>query len=1069
MQFPRFTSSTTALEREIAELKEENARLREAGDFTWFADHPVPGFIVNAINGQILDVNEAALRLYRYDRKELLNQPFDRFRISKGSSFSRRDLNAGLIGDGNWSVKQQRRDGTVFSAELMVHPLTWRGKAAEFIQIWDISRRIDAEVSLRVIERRYQWLMAHATESLWRFELEVPVPVGLPVEEQVQRFYQYAYLAEASHSTAAIYGYPSAQSMIGIRLAEMLPRSPANDAFLAQFIQSGYHLIDAESLEIDANKQQKWFLNRLVGDVEGGLMVRAWGASLDVTDRKRLEEHQKQTDQLWRDALENLQLLALFLDDQGCVTYLNPYFCKITGWTKEELIGKPLADVWAPWHTGIESQPAGALHSGNLRNYCTSTLQTRSGNLLHIHWNNTLIHNTQGNAIGVFCIGEDVTEQERINAAFQESESRYRRLVDGLPLGLYRSTPEGKLIFANPVALKLLGISSLEAAEHINLNQYGYGPSYSRQEFRQRLDRDGIVHGLEFPWHKPDGQEYWLREHARVVRDEQGRITCYEGTLEDITLEKLATRSNEERKEHYRMLSELAPIGIVMTCLGRIIHVNQFMTRMLGYDDPDELMNHSILDFIHASDRDGIAEAFLNIPEAGGQSSVIERRLIRKDGSTLYVQAHVALVNVNNKRGSVIVVRDISEERHAESERRRWQQRILEMQKLESLGLLAGGLAHDFNNQLTVILGHACLMQKQLPPDNALLALVQPIEQAARHSTDLCQQMLSFAGRSKIKMMEANLTQLVQDTAGLLTIACAKKAQLHFELDVDLPQLQVDHAQLRQVLINLVSNASESMPPDQQGNIYIKTGKIRVDQDYQNPEVTLELPPGEYVHLDVTDNGSGMDVDTRRRIFEPFFTTKTTGRGLGLPAVLGIIRSHGGAIEVTSKLRQGSVFRVFLPINKPVAASPVVPPDTMMNATPGSILVVDDDPSLRALICQVLKKRGWKVYEAADGETACDLVQQPGCDIRLALIDLVLPGLDGVETLKQLWKVQPLLAAIAMSSYGAAELEHRFAGYPLKGVLPKPFTPASLEKAVDHILRTHPIGTVSGEFGAYSI
>jgi two-component system, cell cycle sensor histidine kinase and response regulator CckA len=1046
-------SSHSGLEKELARLREENARLKAGGELPWFSDHPVPGFIVSAKSGAILDVNHAAMRQYRFDRKELLDRNMEMLRAAGSGSYSRIDVESTLQNKAGWTVKQQRRDGSVFTAEMIVHPIQYHGISAEFVQVWDVSRRVDAELTQRSIERRYHWLMEHATESLWRFELEVPIPVGIPVDEQIERCYRFGYLAEASASTARFYGYPSTNAMIGLRLESLLPRNKTNELYLYNFIQNGYTLYDAETQEKDAQGNPKWFLNRLFGEVEGGLFVRAWGASLNISDRKLAEASHTQSDQLWRDALENLQLLALFLDHQGHVTYVNPYFNHITGWKKEEILGQNFYQCLYSDYARHTAEYLKQLHSKSIRPYATNTFQTRTGESLLIRWNNTIIHDASGQPIGVFSIGEDVTEQQRTNQALLESEDRYRRLVDGLPVGLYRSTPEGQLTFCNTVGLQLLGLDSIEHASKVNLNQYDYGPSYSREEFRARMEADGAVYGLEYPWMMPDGTQLWVREHARAIRNEQGKVFCYEGTLEDFTEEKQATQAIQEREEHYRMLSQLAPIGIVMTCNGRIVHVNQYLATMLGYDSPTELDGKLMMDCLHPAEREEVQ----HYREKSDQFGVVptqERRLLKKDGSILLVQAQVAVVRVNNERGSVIVVRDISEERHAEHERRRWQQRILEMQKLESLGLLAGGLAHDFNNQLTVILGHTNLVQMKLKENETVQALVQPIEQAARHSMDLCQQMLSFAGRSKIKVHQVNLTQLIQESAGLLKIAGTKKAQLVFVLSESLPLLQAEEAQLRQVLINLVSNSAESMPPDQVGTITIKTGVIHIDETYKNAEVTLELPKGDYVHLDVTDTGVGMDVNTRRRIFEPFFTTKPTGRGLGLPAVLGIVRSHGGAIEVTSKLRHGTTFRVFLPLLRPTQSGPILSESGTPSHAVQTILIVDDEASIRSLVGKVLSNHGWNVLEAEDGASACELLRQQGHTISLAIIDLIMPGMDGVETLRQLWMVQPTLPAIAMSSYGSVELEQRFTGYPLRGILAKPFTPASLEQAVLHVFGT---------------
>ncbi|MFO0813776.1 MAG: PAS domain S-box protein [Gemmatales bacterium] len=1055
MQFPRL-GSTSALEKELAQLREENSRLRGAAELDWFTDHPLPAFLVSTKSGKILDVNAAALKLYRYERRELLEQSLEMLRASGSGSISRFDLMHSTGQKVPWRVKQLRRDGTIFFAEMHITPLNYRGMAAELVQILDVSQHLDAEVSLRNIERRYHWLMDHASESLWRFELEVPIPIGLPTEEQIERCYRYGYLAEASRSTAQYYGYPSSQAMVGLRLDVLIPRNETNHAYLRFFIENGYQVIDVESMELDIQGRTKWFCNKLVGEVEGGLLVRAWGSSVDVSDRKMLQEHQRQSDQLWRDALDNMHLLAMFLDNKDNITYVNPYFSRVTGWQREDVVGRNMFTVFDPQY-GRMTEPFHADQSSqHSRTYCTNSFRTRDGKTLIIHWNNTTIVNAEGKPAGVFCIGEDVTEQQRTHAALQDSEARYRRLVDGLPVGIYRSTPEGRLTFANPVVLKLLNMNNVQDAEQVNLNTHQYGPTYTRAEFLCRVEKEGAVYGMEYEWKHPSGNTLWVREHTIAIRNEEGKIVCYEGTLEDITKEKQAEHQLEEREEHYRKLTQLAPVGIVLTRKGEITHANPYLLQLLGYEHANELVGKTILEMLHPAERNEVAANYLDVAPGYGLLPMQERKVLRKDGTSILIQAQVAFVQVNNERGSVMVLRDISAERQADQDRRRWQQRILEMQKLESLGLLAGGLAHDFNNQLTVILGHASLLQRQANLSENELALIKPIEQAARHSTDLCQQMLSFAGRGRIRVQSINLAELVRNSTSLLRIACGKKAELVLELDDQLPALQAEEAQLRQVLINLVSNASDALNKGE-GVVTIRTGVIQVDEQYPNTEVTLELNRGQYVYVDVIDNGAGMDVNTRRRIFEPFFTTKPSGRGLGLPAVLGIVRSHGGAIEVNSKLRQGTSFRVFFPVRTKVDVSAIPSVGSVTTARTSTVLVVDDEPALRMLANKVLVNRGWQVVEAEDGHHACQLLRESTRGIDLAIIDLAMPGMDGVETLRQLWQINPTIPAIAMSSYGSAELEQRFQGFPLRGILPKPFTPAALEAAVEHVLGPGPL------------
>jgi len=1040
----------------LRELQEENARLRALSEVRWFQHHPLPTLIIEPRTQLILDVNDAAVRQFRYDRDQFLQLRFDTLRMSRGV-LRRRELRQQLLAAlGNPVASFLRKDGSSFEGEVFTQDVPFLGLAAQVVQVLDVSGRLDTESNIRDHERRYKWLLENVSECVWRFDQEIPVPVSLSEDEQIERMYQHAYLAEANQSMAAASGYHGPDAMLGLRLDMLVPRAnPSNVEFLRKFIRNGYRLIDEESVEVDARGRTRWFLSRLVGEVEAGRFVRAWGSSTDVTERKLAELRGRQYERLWRDALESIHLLALFVDEQGKITYVNPHFTTVTGWGMNEVIGRN-------WFTDLCQEKSEDFNRDRSRvledeidTHSVCEIIAKDGSPRQVRWNNTLLRDGQGRPLGKFRIGEDITEQLRTGAALHESEERYRRLVEGLPLGIYRSSPEGQLDFCNPAAARLFGVPFPEQVSSVDLETYYFGIGYSRSDFKARMEAEGELLGLEAQWNPKPGVSMWVREHARAVRDSRGKVRYYEGTLEDITKQKQAEQELREREEQNRVLVQLAPVGTFMTRRGLVVSANQALADLLGYDDPEQVLGKHLLELLHPSEREIVQTEYLSPPMTVGVMPVHDRRMLRKDGAAVLVEVHVARVQVQNDRGSVIVVRDVTAERQADQERRRWQQRMLEMQKLDSLGLLAGGLAHDFNNQLTVILGHLDLVRDALPNQSSLEAVLEPADQAAKHARMLCQQMLSFAGRGKIDVGQVHLSKTVHDVTALLKVASSKRADLDLNLDDHLPPIQAEEAQVRQVLLNLVSNAAEAVVPGPtRGKITIATGVTTIDESYQNPEVTLELPRGEYVYLEVTDTGIGMDVNTRRRIFEPFFTTKPTGRGLGLAAVLGIVRSHGGAIEVNSRLRHGTTFRVFFPLRWPA-----VPPtskeirrrDGTSVSGPRSVLIVDDEPALRTLAGRVLSTNGWRVLEAEDGTSAVDLAREHGRTLDAVVIDLALPGVDGVETLRQLWDVNPNLQAIAMSSHGTMEIERRFAGFPFLGLLPKPFSPNSLVEALDQV------------------
>jgi PAS domain S-box-containing protein len=386
------------------------------------------------------------------------------------------------------------------------------------------------------------------------------------------------------------------------------------------------------------------------------------------------------------------------------------------------------------------------------------------------------------------------------------------------------------------------------------------------------------------------------------------------------------------------------------------------------------------------------------------------------------------------------IATDITTRKAAEQERFQLERRLLEGQKLESLGVMAGGVAHDFNNILTSVLVNASLARRLAAAGPAGDHLIQ-IENAARRAADLCQQLLAYAGKGKVMSECVNLTELVRGTASLLEVTIGKNTRLDLQLAEDLPPVLADITQLRQIVMNLVINAADAIG-GKPGRISIRTeaceaGATLLRQALGNPE----LPAGPYVGLEVTDNGCGMSPEIIRRIFEPFFTTKFSGRGLGLAAVQGIVQSHHGALFVESQPDVGSVFRLLLPATHgPVApSSPPAPATTAALRLNGQVLVVDDEDSVRSIIGLVLTSAGATVLLAASGEEALALLRTHGDRITLILLDMTMPGLSGEETLRRARLLNIRAPVLLMSGYSEVETMKRSAELGVAGFMPKPF------------------------------
>jgi CheY-like chemotaxis protein len=375
-----------------------------------------------------------------------------------------------------------------------------------------------------------------------------------------------------------------------------------------------------------------------------------------------------------------------------------------------------------------------------------------------------------------------------------------------------------------------------------------------------------------------------------------------------------------------------------------------------------------------------------------------------------------------------------------------------EVQKLESLGVLAGGIAHDFNNLLTVILGNCRLELDELPADSPRRARIERIRNSGEYASDLVKQMLTYSGKSSVSLTTLDLSQLVGDMLDLLRASVSEKCRLEPELDAELPVLNGDASQIRQVILNLVTNASEALE-ERAGEVTVATGTVDADPSYLAGTFGApDLAPGRYMFLEVRDTGAGLDAETKARIFEPFFTTKFSGRGLGLASVLGIVRIHGGAIKLHSQPGEGSSFRVLFPCGSGATLQPEPPaPEPLPETTEIGgqlILVIDDDEPVVEVTEAFLTRSGYRVLTATGGRTGLALFDAHEAEIDAVILDAVMPDADGAEVYGEISRRRPDLPVIVATGYSPEMLRQRFDVLGTAGFLQKPYEVPELLEAV---------------------
>lgn len=432
---------------------------------------------------------------------------------------------------------------------------------------------------------------------------------------------------------------------------------------------------------------------------------------------------------------------------------------------------------------------------------------------------------------------------------------------------------------------------------------------------------------------------------------------------------------------------------------------------------------------------------------AAGAAQTFEWQVRHKAGHIISVEVGLKAAELAGRTYVLGDVRDISERKEAEAVRSRLEMKMQEAQKLESIGLLAGGIAHDFNNLLMVILGHADLLVDELPAGSRLRESVDQIIGASRRAGDLCSQMLAYAGKGRFVIRSINVNEVIVEMSHMLEVSVSKKVAVRYQLAPQIHTVQADLSQVQQVVMNLVINASEALD-DTIGSIEISTGvRTCSEGDLRGCVIGAGRPEGDYVYIEVSDTGVGMQAETLGKIFDPFYSTKFAGRGLGLAAVQGIVNSHGGAISVASECGKGSRFRVYFPSASRAREVPAAVPPSRATAT-GAVMLVDDEQSVRQITSKMLEMLGYKVMAACDGQEALELLRADPASIRCIILDLNMPRMSGEDTYREIRKLDRSIPVLISSGYAEQDILERFSDKQNLGVIQKPYQMALLKSKI---------------------
>jgi two-component system cell cycle sensor histidine kinase/response regulator CckA len=639
-----------------------------------------------------------------------------------------------------------------------------------------------------------------------------------------------------------------------------------------------------------------------------------------------------------------------------------------------------------------------------------------------------------------------VAELEAKETLWREAEEQSVRLsamIQSANDAIIGKTTKGIVLTWNPGAERLYGYSS---AEMIGRDMTAILPrdrSDEEAKILEQIGRGERVEHFDAVRMRKDGRVIHVSIAISPIRDKNGEVIGASHVARDIT----QSAELELARGRLAAIVESSDDAIISKSLSGIVQTwNKGAERVYGYSAPE--MAGRSMSLLLPPDRPDEEASILKRLANGERVDHFETVRLRKDGRQIDVSLSISPVYDKGGavRGASHVARDITERRKIETQR-------LHAQKLESLGVLAGGVAHDFNNLLTGILGNASLVADSLPPASPNRRILAECIQASERAAQLTRQLLAYAGKGRFVVEPVNISALVREISALIQTSIPRKVQVRLELDDSLPPVEADVGQLQQVVMNLIMNGAEAIG-DAVGLVVCSTALQAVDEAYMRTmgAEAQYIVPGPYVMLEVHDSGCGMDEATLARIFDPFFTTKFTGRGLGLAAVSGIVHGHQGAIQVYSSSGRGSTFKVLFPA---IGVGPVAEKADAPGTYEGNnrtVLIVDDEESVRSTAQHILQRRGYRTIEARDGREALEVFRQFAEEIELVLLDLTMPYLNGEEVLRELKTMDPEVSVLLSSGFNEVETVRRFTNKGLAGFLQKPYTAAKLAETVKRIL-----------------
>lgn len=1062
--------------RDISERRKAEEALRESETIYRKALETTSDGVAIVQSGKYVYINPQFLKTLNLPKDQKVSSELGAFIHPDDSKMLKYYYAKRLRGEptpGKHEIRVIKPDQTMIYLQVTSVDIAYHGKPALLNFMQDITTKKLAEEALKESEKRYRMIVENMHDSISIMDLNFQYTYQSPSEIMVTGFTPEELMRIPIKDQMTPASYELAEKTLARELELEFSGNPV-----------GPHRSVTMELEVyHKNGGTIWEeVNTTFQRDENGKPIGLIASSRDITSRKKAEIALAESEKLYRMIVENMQDVIWIMDFNLQYKYRSPSSMRITGYTMDELMAIPTKDAMTPASYAratevlleeLAHEQSGVALDPHRARTMELEVYRKDGETTWIEVTATFNRNEKGEPVEILLAARDIMARKKMEEALRESEKRYRMIVENIHDSISLLDLNFEYIYISPSEIMVTGFTPEETMK-LPMKDRMTPASYAMLEkvLAEELELEASgrpidpsrTRTLELEVIHKSGGTVLMELTATFNRDESGQPIGLMTTSRNITEKRKAQEELQKSEQRYRMIIENIHEVIWMMDLNfRYTYISSFCKILTGHT-PEEIMNSRIDQLVTP---DSAALAFkvfseqMELESSGAvidphRSITLEQETYHKNGGTVLLELSGTFIRDENGGaiGLLIAGRDVTEKKKAAEEKDKLEAQLMQAQKMEVVGRLAGGVAHDFNNMLGVILGYVDLAKLRLAKQHPVLMDLVEIEKAAIRSRDITTQLLAFSRKQIIEPKIIDLNDLIVHTQKALIRLIGEDIELKFHPGDHLWAIKFDPSQVEQILINLAVNARDAMHDG--GKLTIETANLTLDALYCRNHIGFT--PGQYVRLSFSDNGMGMDKETVQYIFEPFYTTKEVGKGtgLGLSTVYGIVKQNNSFINVYSEPGRGTTFSLYLPRTSEAGSVQDASEEEPEIGGQGSILLVEDDAMVLQITKGMLESIGYGVTAISTPLEAISLFKSVGTTFDLVITDVVMPGLSGKDLREKLLAIRPDIKVLFMSGYTADVIARH--GVLEEGVhfLQKPFTIKSLSGKVREVLhRTH--------------